>query len=101
MTHVRVWRFEPVPGREAEFAAAYSGEGPWAKLFEQAGGFVSTTLLAPDEPGGAWLTLDRWQSRAAFETFQETRGDAYRALDAALADLTVTERFIGAFEEPG
>ena len=99
MTHVRVWRFEPVSGREAEFAAAYAGDGPWAQLFEQADDFVSTTLLAPDEPGGPWLTLDRWQSRAAFERFQETRGEAYRNLDAALSELTAGEQFVGAFEE--
>ena len=99
MTHVRVWRFEPVPGREAEFAAAYAGDGPWAQLFEQADGFVSTTLLAPDERGGPWLTLDRWRSRAAFDAFQQAQGSAYRTLDAALAELTADERFIGAFEE--
>jgi heme-degrading monooxygenase HmoA len=69
-------------------------------LFEQADGFVSTTLLAPDEAGGPWLTLDRWQSRAAFDHFQQAQGDAYRALDATLSDLTADERFIGAFEEP-
>ena len=72
---------------------------PWTKLFAQADGFVSTTLLAPDEPGGAWLTIDRWESRAAFDAFQEARGDDYRTLDAALAELTADERFIGAFEE--
>jgi heme-degrading monooxygenase HmoA len=99
MTHVRVWQFQPAPGREEEFAAAYSEGGVWAQLFRQAEGFVGTQLLAPTEPGGPWLTLDRWQSRDAFERFQDDFGEAYRGLDAELEPLTAGELFIGAFEE--
>lgn len=99
MTHVRIWRFQPTSGRERDFAAAYSGDGPWAALFEQAQGFVSTWLLAPEEAGGPWLTLDRWQSRVAFDRFQQDHGEAYRALDVELEPLTVDELFIGTFEE--
>jgi heme-degrading monooxygenase HmoA len=99
MTHVRIWRFQPAPGRERDFAAAYSGDGIWARLFEQAQDFVSTSLLAPEEPGGPWLTVDRWQSRAAFDRFQQDHGEAYRALDVELEPLTVEELFIGTFEE--
>jgi heme-degrading monooxygenase HmoA len=99
MTHVRVWQFQPVPGREAEFAAAYSSDGVWAQLFGQAKGFIGTHLLAPVEPGGPWLTLDRWATLSAFHRFQEEFGDAYRRLDAELAPLTASELFIGAFDE--
>ena len=98
MTHVRAWLFEPAPGREEEFAAAYSGQGVWAQLFRQADGFIGTRLLAPDETGGPWLTLDEWESRAAFERFQDVHGEAYRSLDEELAGLTADERFIGAFD---
>lgn len=100
MTHVRVWQFEPAPGREQEFAAAYSGDGVWARLFGRAEGFLGTTLLAPAEPGGAWLTLDRWATQAAFERFQDTHGEHYRNLDSELSHLTASEHFIGAFDEP-
>ncbi len=98
MTHVRAWLFQPAPGREEEFAAAYSGQGVWAQLFGQADGFVGTRLLAPDEAGGPWLTLDEWESRAAFQRFQNGHGEAYRSLDEELAGLTADERFIGAFD---
>ena len=98
MTHVRIWLFHPAPGREREFAAAYSGQGVWAQLFTQADGFVGTRLLAPEAAGGPWLTLDEWESRAAFERFQAKHGEAYDALDEELAGLTADERFIGAFD---
>jgi heme-degrading monooxygenase HmoA len=99
MTHVRVWQFHPSPGLEGEFAAAYSSDGVWARLFRQAEGFVGTNLLAPAEPGGPWLTLDRWESRKTFERFQEDHGEAYRSLDVELMPLTASELFIGAFDE--
>ena len=98
MSHVRVWSFQPATDREHEFAAAYAGDGVWARLFRQAEGFVGTRLLAPEEAGGRWLTLDEWQSRDAFDRFQLAHGDAYRSLDDELSGLTTDERFIGAFE---
>ena len=100
VTHVRIWQFEPCPGREREFAAAYASEGAWAELFQQAEGFIGTTLLAPAEPGGSWLTIDRWESKLAFEQFQASLGEAYRSLDDTLSELTAAEHFIGAFDDP-
>ena len=99
MTHVRVWLFEPAAGSDEEFARAYSSDGAWAQLFERGEGFVGTILLAPSEPGGPWLTLDRWESQGAFERFQHVHGEAYRSLDAELAHLTAAETFVGTFEE--
>ena len=99
MSHLRVWLFQPAAGRECEFAAAYASDGVWAQLFRQAEGFVGTRLLAPDKAGGPWLTLDEWESRAAFSRFQEMFGEAYCSLDKELAGLAADERFIGAFED--
>ena len=99
MSHVRIWLFRAAPGREREFASAYQSDGVWARLFEQVDGFIGTRLLAPEEPGGLWITLDEWESRTAFERFQDAHGDAYKRLDDELAALTADERFIGAFDD--
>ena len=99
MTHARIWRFRPPEGREDEFADAYSGGGRWAALFAQAPGYVGSTLLRPAEPGGWWLTIDRWRSAGDFEGFGRDFGEAYRALDAELEGLAGDEEFVGAFEE--
>ena len=45
------------------------------------------------------MTLDEWESRAAFERFQDEHGESYQALDEELAALTAEERFIGAFDD--
>ena len=99
MTHARVWKFRPPAGREDEFQAAYSGSGNWARLFEQAPGYRGTELLRPVEPGGWWLTIDRWDSQAQFEAFQDNFGVQYRGLDAELEGVAGEEVFVGAFEE--
>jgi heme-degrading monooxygenase HmoA len=99
MTHVRVWKFRPPAGREQEFADAYSGGGRWAELFNRAPGYRGTTLLRPVEPGGWWLTIDRWDSIAHFEGFQREFDIEYRELDAELEGFAGEEEFVGAFEE--
>jgi quinol monooxygenase YgiN len=99
MTHARVWKFRPPPGREEDFHAAYSGTGNWAQLFEQAPGYRGTELLRPVEAGGWWLTIDRWDSEAHFTAFQGDFGVQYRGLDEELEGVAGEEVFVGAFEE--
>jgi heme-degrading monooxygenase HmoA len=101
MTHVRVWKFRPPQGCEEEFAAAYDATGRWAVLFASAKGYRGTTLLRPVEPGGWWLTLDRWDSPADFDAFGRDFGEEYRALDTELEGVAGEEAFVGAFEEAG
>jgi hypothetical protein len=99
VAHVRVWKFRPPPGREAEFAEAYSGSGRWAKLFGRGKGYLGTVLLGPAETDGWWLTLDRWESPGHFAAFHQQFGHEYRSLDAELEGLAGEEEFVGAFEE--
>lgn len=97
--HVRVWKFRPPAGREDDFASAYGPHGPWVHLFAQAAGYRGTSLLRPMDAGGWWLTLDRWESLAAFERFQTELRDQYQALDAKLEGVAGEEVFLGAFDE--
>jgi heme-degrading monooxygenase HmoA len=100
MTHVRAWKFRPPPGSEQQFASAYGEAGVWAQLFSRAGGYRGTILLSPAEPGGWWMTLDRWADAADFEAFGHDFGKEYRELDAELEGVAGEEEFVGAFEEP-
>ena len=98
MTHLRIWKFRPPEDRVDEFASAYSGNGVWAELFSKAKGYLGSTLLRSDQPGGWWLTIDRWNSFADFEAFGQAHGEEYRALDAQLEGVAGEEEFVGAFE---
>ena len=96
--HYRIWKFRPPAGREEEFAEAYGSDGAWAALFFKAPGYRGTELLRPAESSGWWVTIDRWESEADFNSFQNNLGDDYRRLDAELEGVAGDEEFVGAFE---
>jgi heme-degrading monooxygenase HmoA len=94
-----VWEFQVLPENEALFAYHYGPEGSWAKLFRRAPGYVETRLLKDRAMPGRYVTVDRWENAAAFESFREHFGEAYMELDRSCDKLTVDERSLGAFEE--
>ena len=95
--YVIVWRFEIRPGSEAEFEALYGPSGRWAALFRRGAGFCATELLRGDPQAREYLTIDRWDSGAAYDEFRHAHAEAYDALDSAGDHLTVTETHLGSF----
>ena len=95
---VTIWEFRARTGREDEFERAYGPRGEWAGLFQRGEGFLGTELLREVGSAGRYVTLDRWVSRGAFESFQRRYGDDYKALDARLEALTEHEAHLGWFE---
>jgi heme-degrading monooxygenase HmoA len=89
-------QFEVPMARRAAFEAAYGPEGPWAALFRRAAGFIAVRLLRAAE--GRYITIDRWESEAAFETFRRDFAAEYGELDAKLEGLAEAENPLGAFE---
>jgi heme-degrading monooxygenase HmoA len=96
--YVILWRFRPLEGQESEFERAYGPSGEWALLFVREDGYLGTELLRRSEDSREYLTLDRWVSRAAFETFHSRFSSEYRRLDDRLEELTEVETPLGAFE---
>ncbi len=96
--YVLVWRFRPLEGRESAFERAYGPSGEWALLFRRHDGYLGTELLRSFEDSREYLTLDRWVSRTAHETFRSRFSCEYRRLDERLEELTEEEIPLGAFE---
>ena len=96
--YVILWRFRPLEGRESEFERAYGSSGQWALLFSRDDGYLGTELLRHSEDFREYLTLDRWVSRTAFETFRSRFSSEYQRLDRLLEELTEEETPLGAFE---
>lgn len=97
MAHILIWEFHAPAMRIAEFEEAYGVDGPWAALFRRAPGFLGTQLLRCTDQPGRYLTIDRWESEAAFDAFTRDFGAEYQALDKALEGLAAVENRIGAF----
>jgi heme-degrading monooxygenase HmoA len=90
--HVILWRFRVRPDREAEFEAAYGDDGMWARFVRSGEGFVGTELMRGTD--GTYLTIDRWDSRAAHQAFQAANPRRYAELDTAGLALTIDESLI-------
>jgi heme-degrading monooxygenase HmoA len=94
---VVVWQFEIAEEKISDFESAYGPEGNWAQLFRRSPEYLGTELLRDTYVAGAYLTIDRWASEAAFRSFRKQHDSAYEALDRSCDALTSRETRIGAY----
>ena len=88
-----VWRF--TTGDPAAFERHYGPSGTWERFFRRDGDYIRTDLLrGPD----AYLTLDWWASRAAYERFRDLHASEYAAVDRECEDVTTSEEKLGEYE---
>ena len=99
--YVIVWRFQVKPGREAEFERAYGPKGAWATFFATDSKYHGTVLVRDAAREGAYLTIDTWTSRAAYEAFRAWNRAQYAAIDRRCEELTVEETAIWAGDSVG
>ena len=99
--HAVVWAYRVASGREAEFERMYGADGDWARLFRRSDAYLGTELFRDTADGVRYLTIDRWTSRGAYDTFLQTMRDDYVALDARGDALTLEETRLGVLaDEP-
>jgi heme-degrading monooxygenase HmoA len=91
MMLVRVWEYEVVPGREAEFEQLYGSAGAWARLFARSAGHVSTELYRSVDQPGRYLTVDRFSDADSWRRFLTEHGQDYADLDSRCAQLTTSQ----------
>ena len=94
--HVILWRFRVRPGREREFETAYSPAGSWAALFARDPAYRGSDLMRATD--GTYLTLDRWDSKEAYEAFRARHAAEYDAIDGTFDALIEHESLLGAVD---
>lgn len=95
--HVMVWEFRVRRGLERQFEEAYGPDGVWAGFFNRGRGYLGTELLRDIGTSGRYVTVDRWDSREAFEAFREERAAEYETIDRQCEALTESETPVGSF----
>ncbi|HXT48295.1 MAG TPA: antibiotic biosynthesis monooxygenase family protein [Gemmatimonadaceae bacterium] len=95
--YVVIWKFRVRRGAESAFAELYGHAGGWAALFRTSPGFLGTELLRDLEGARRYLTIDRWQSRDAYDSFRRDKRAEYDELDREGASLTDVESLVGDF----
>ena len=91
-----VWRYRVALERAVTFEAAYGPDGPWSELFSESPDYEGTDLLRGE--GGVWMTLDRWMTADAYDSFITLHRSEYSRIDEECAGLTEEEALVGRFE---
>ena len=95
--HVIIWEFQPKSGSEKEFERAYGANGEWVRFFKRGEGYLGTDLLRFEDGRRTYLTIDRWESKNAYETFRNEWRSEYEALDRQHESLMERETLLGLF----
>ena len=98
---VVVWMFHVRPEREREFVSAYSPGGEWAELFKRDENYRGTELLQDAAVPQRYVTIDRWTSSEAYESFLRRWQQDYDVLDRRCDLLTEQEMKIGEYRQTG
>jgi heme-degrading monooxygenase HmoA len=96
--YVIIWKFAVKPGLENDFESVYGPNGTWAQFFRRGRGYLETELLRDTSAPGQYVTIDRWDSKAAYEEFKKRFADDYSAIDQECEVLTESETEIGTYE---
>ena len=98
MPYSYIWEYRVHPDKVQEFEQLYGPEGGWAELFRQYKGYRQTLLLKDQDTPLRYLTIDIWDSKAAFEAFRAESRDAFSKLDEKGEQCTIVEKSLGDFE---
>ena len=95
--YTTLWEFTVAAARQAEFEAHYGPDGSWAQLFRLADGYLGTELLRDRANPLRYLTIDRWESREAWQAFRRAHTAEYERLDREFESLTTREVPLGEY----
>lgn len=93
-----LWEYTVASDKIPEFERAYGPAGDWVALFRRAPGYLATQLHRDRRQPLRYVTIDYWESAAAWEDFRRRHSREFEELDARCESLTVSEREIGRFE---
>ena len=94
--YVILWEYRAKADCVAEFEKIYGATGAWIELFQHGRGYLGTELLR--SPTDHYLTIDRWESKQAYELFLSDWQRDYEALDARCERLIEQETLLGKWE---
>ena len=94
-----IWEFHVAGEALEEFERHYGPAGTWVELFLQSPAYIATLLLQDSTNSLRYLTIDRWESEAAYQDFLSRFSEQYAHLDARCEHLTTSERLLGHYDE--
>ena len=94
-----LWEFHVDADRREEFERHYGPNGTWVALFRRSPGYIETLLLRDATGPLRYITIDRWESEAAYRSFRARFSDEYAELDRRCEHLATKEIPLGHYDE--
>jgi heme-degrading monooxygenase HmoA len=94
-----VWEFYVLSQNRAQFEKEYGPNGSWIRLFRGASGYTETMLLRDISNPLRYVSIDRWDSATAYESFRSRYSSQYQDLDLLCEGFTTRENFLGQFSD--
>lgn len=95
--YVYIWEYQVRPESVERFREAYGPDGAWVALFRRAAGYMGTELYRDLNDPYRYVTVDRWESRQAYERFRLSFSVEFERLDAECESFTLREVRLGHF----
>jgi heme-degrading monooxygenase HmoA len=95
--YLYIWEYRVRPDRVAEFERHYAPNGAWVQLFRRANGYRRTELCRDLNDPLRYVTIDYWDSLAAWQAFRSEFAGEFEELDRRCGAFTSLEREIGRF----
>ncbi|HMB24520.1 MAG TPA: antibiotic biosynthesis monooxygenase family protein [Anaerolineales bacterium] len=95
--YVILWEYLVKAEHITDFEEIYSAAGAWAQLFRKHPGYRGTELLRDANYPRRYVTIDRWVSTEAYNSFQREWQEEYKELDTRCERLMERETFLGTF----
>lgn len=96
--YIIIWQYQVKIDKQSEFERTYSSNGAWVELFNKSSGYLGSELFRDKTIPQRYLTIDRWESKEAYEVFLVEREKEYKTLDKQCEGLTESEYLIGKWE---
>lgn len=93
-----VWEYIVREDCLERFLELYSPSGRWVQLFQRYPGFIATELLRDTSNDSRFVTIDIWESQAAYAAMKAAGHADYQVLDRLGDALTLSETCLGRLE---
>ena len=96
--YVVIWEFKVRPECQSDFIDLCGHSGEWTQWFRKSPEYIGTDLLRSNEDVNLFLTVDKWNSKTAYDQFYNSDRDTFNRLDQKGETYTLEEKLIGAYE---
>lgn len=92
-----IWKYDVDSSNQSEFEKEYGRQGSWFKFFEPCDDYLGHDLLKNTD-GASYTLIDRWMSKADYDSFLKSNQLEYDQLNDKFKSLYSNEDCIGTYD---